>query len=131
MPADPSPQPSRSGPPGDPPSGVGVADRPPDDEVPETELNDQPSPIVYPVGIALWVLGAIAILSVIPPAARSGAGGIVLFLLPLAMAVFAAFVNIFTRPGRSLGVRLAARTLTFACLWPFVAWGQWDSRKRR
>lgn len=94
-------------------------------------MEEAPSPVVYPLGVLLWALGAVAILSVIPPEARDIAGGIVLFLLPLGMAVLAAFTNLFTRPERSPRVQAIARTLTFACLFPFVAWGQWDARRHK
>lgn len=91
----------------------------------------EPSWIVYPVGVLMWAFVGGFLLTTIPPEAQSSSTGIVLFLLPLGMAVLAAFLNLFTRPERSPAMRSVARTLTFACLWPFVAWGQWDARARR
>ena len=93
-------------------------------------MEGAPHPLVYPVGAALWALGAWGILASVPPSARNQGVGMVLFLLPLGMAVAAAFVSIFAREGHPPGIQRAARSVTFALLWPFVAWGQWDAKRR-
>lgn len=128
--AGPGPEPSHHGPDSIPPQ-ISSEELAADDDSTEVVLDEQPSLIVYPLGIVLWAVGATLILGSVPPAARPQAFGIVLFLLPLAMAVLAAFLNVFTRSGFPRPLRTAARTLVFACLWPFVAWGQWDAKRRK
>ncbi|RYG41250.1 hypothetical protein EON79_21135 [bacterium] len=94
---------------------------------------DEPGPswLIYPLGLAIWGFVAVLLLSTVPPELQPQSVGILLFLLPLAMALMAAFLNLFTRPERSPLVRGVARTLVFACLFPFVAWGEWEARRRR
>lgn len=97
----------------------------------ETDETPGPTPIVYPLGVVLWAIGTFAVLLTVPAQLRGDAFAIVLFLLPLAMALLAAFLNLFTRPGRPPRVRAIFRTLVFAALFPFVAWGEWDARRRK
>ncbi len=91
----------------------------------------EPPLVAYPLGVALWAAGIWLLLSLAPPEFRGQAFGLVLFLLPLAMAVLALLTNALAGERGPAPLRPAARTLTFALLFPFVLWGQWDARRRK